>query len=324
MAFPATSFVALLDGMQSLGFDTETPRRQWGITPGAPEPELLLPREAWIDVVVPLLGERPTLAFEIGSAVPFGSFGIVDYLVGSSETVLSGLLSLETHFSGVASAIGMAVDANGTSVEIRFFNREGGIDWSLEFALGVVVGRFSDAQSKAFRPQRIWLRREPSSAFDSLVDCEIVFSSDRIGLDLDLPTAKTPMRLSDPRLHQTMKRVAQRLSLGASVSELDTAVRARLRELLPRGSVDATTIARLLGMSDRTFSRRLSEGGTSFRAVLDAFRAEESERHLIDGNLTLAQIADRLGYNDQSAWTRAFKRWRGDTPSGWLAKRKTR
>jgi len=44
---------------------------------------------------------------------------------------------------------------------------------------------------------------------------------------------------------------------------------------------------------------------------------ELAEQHLRDPRLSLAEVSALLGYTEQSAFSRAFKRWRGQTPLAW-------
>jgi AraC-like DNA-binding protein len=67
-------------------------------------------------------------------------------------------------------------------------------------------------------------------------------------------------------------------------------------------------------MSERTLQRRLEAEGASFRAILDETRKELAQRYFKQGNLALAHIAYLLGFNDQSSFFRAAKRWFGMTP----------
>jgi AraC-like DNA-binding protein len=129
------------------------------------------------------------------------------------------------------------------------------------------------------------------------------------------------MRRADPALQETLRQLASRLELGAAGDDLEMAMRARLRSLLPDGKADAATIARSLGLSERTLNRRLQETGKTYRDVLDAFREAEAERLLAAGKAELSDVAFRLGFSDQTAWNRAFKRWKGMSPTEWMQSR---
>jgi len=85
--------------------------------------------------------------------------------------------------------------------------------------------------------------------------------------------------------------------------------------VLPHGKARAGEIARQLGVSERTFARRLAQEGLSFSELLDSLRSDLAHRYLADRNLTISQIAWLLGYQEVAAFSHAFKRWTGSTPS---------
>ncbi len=83
---------------------------------------------------------------------------------------------------------------------------------------------------------------------------------------------------------------------------------------LARENVGIDVIAKKMGMSERTFRRRLREENTSFREILSEARKELCEIYFNENRLSLSQIAQSLGFQDQSAFTRAFKSWYGQSP----------
>jgi AraC-like DNA-binding protein len=87
-----------------------------------------------------------------------------------------------------------------------------------------------------------------------------------------------------------------------------------LPKLLPHGKATAAEVARRLGLSTRTLSRKLGEEGTSFAEILDQLRAVLAKRYLGDETLHVSGIAWLLGYREVSSLTHAFKRWTGMTP----------
>jgi len=85
--------------------------------------------------------------------------------------------------------------------------------------------------------------------------------------------------------------------------------------VLPHGKARAAEIARQLGVGERTFARRLAQEGLSFSELLDNLRSDLARRYLADRDLSISQIAWLLGYRDIAAFSHAFKRWTGNTPS---------
>jgi AraC-like DNA-binding protein len=67
-------------------------------------------------------------------------------------------------------------------------------------------------------------------------------------------------------------------------------------------------------MSPRTLVRRLGRRNTSYRKLLDAHRRARATELLSQVQLTVAEIADRLGYDEPTNFARACRRWFGVSP----------
>ena len=80
----------------------------------------------------------------------------------------------------------------------------------------------------------------------------------------------------------------------------------------PLASLDQ--VAGWLHLSSRTFKRRLRDEGANFRDLVEAELKSRALRWLGDERLGVSEVAYRLGYNDVSNFSRAFKRWTGLTP----------
>ena len=78
-----------------------------------------------------------------------------------------------------------------------------------------------------------------------------------------------------------------------------------------------TDIAQQLNVTDRTLRRRLTREGTSFQALKDEFRRDKAIDMLSKTKLTVAEIANELGFTEPNAFTRAFKQWTGSTPKSY-------
>ena len=74
-------------------------------------------------------------------------------------------------------------------------------------------------------------------------------------------------------------------------------------------------MAQRMHTSPRTLKRRLQEDGSSFRALLAEHRSALARQWLQEGNLSLTEIAARLGFSDLSTFSQAFKRWHGVAPA---------
>ncbi|MGE3630895.1 MAG: helix-turn-helix transcriptional regulator, partial [Sandaracinaceae bacterium] len=73
--------------------------------------------------------------------------------------------------------------------------------------------------------------------------------------------------------------------------------------------------AKKLAMAPRTVRRPLADEGTRFRALLEAARRRDALRLLETSGLAAHEVAAMLGYENGANFTRAFRRWTGQTPS---------
>jgi AraC-like DNA-binding protein len=74
-------------------------------------------------------------------------------------------------------------------------------------------------------------------------------------------------------------------------------------------------VARELGVSGRTLRRKLGEDGLSYQMILDECRMRIAALEFrTRRNLSLPELALRLGYSEHSNFTRAFSRWTGLPP----------
>jgi AraC-like DNA-binding protein len=321
---PSASARAILAGFAAIGLDAGALRRAVGI--GEAElsaPDGILPGEAFARLWQEAFRRAPReeLPTEAGLAIPFGAFGALDYLAGSSPTVEAAFHSLRSHFRQVAH-VHLEIERTPTGADVRLVNPEPfpGLEISDEMTLAIFVGRFRGDAAAAFRPSSVRLTRAPPRAptrHEALLGAPVTFGCSVSGMVIPLAAWTSPMRRADPALQATLRELAGRLGLGAASEDLELAIRARRRTLLPEGKVDAASIARTLGLSGRTLNRRLQEIGKTWRGVLDAFREAEAERLLSSGKAELSDVAFRLGFSDQTAWNRAFKRWKGMSPTEW-------
>ncbi|GAB0101660.1 hypothetical protein JMUB6875_06240 [Nocardia sp. JMUB6875] len=93
------------------------------------------------------------------------------------------------------------------------------------------------------------------------------------------------------------------------------AFRAALAAALADGDLTLDAVARRLLVSRRSLQRRLADHGTTWRYEVDLLRSERAETLLAEGRSTAA-VAARLGFTDDRALRKAFRRWRGTSPTG--------
>ena len=131
----------------------------------------------------------------------------------------------------------------------------------------------------------------------------------------------TPLRTADFASAQMAERECTQDLSRFKVTRHDDAVR-QVRGLLTLGESGypgPAMVATSLHRSLRTLARQLQTQGQSYRILLQDARRRDSRVLLLNHRLSIAQVADRLGYRSTAALSRAFQGWYGVSPSGFRA-----
>ena len=149
------------------------------------------------------------------------------------------------------------------------------------------------------------------------------FDSERTALAFPATCLSQPLRGADPKLRQLLEaRIAQLQSLGAG--DLVDQVRRVLRNLLLGGRGSMDQVSQVFAIHRRTLNRRLRERGLTFHELVEEGRYGIARQLLQETDLAMVEIAAVLDYADAAAFTRAFRRWSGTTPSAWRGDQRRR
>jgi AraC-like DNA-binding protein len=97
--------------------------------------------------------------------------------------------------------------------------------------------------------------------------------------------------------------------------------KAVLLERMSDGEPPEADMAKVLHMSRRTLQRKLAEVDLTYQKLVDETRRDLALRYIEDMGHSITEITFLLGFSGQSAFTRAFRRWTGKTPSDFRAAR---
>ncbi len=139
------------------------------------------------------------------------------------------------------------------------------------------------------------------------------FEQERNAVWVDRACLDTPLSGRSMPTHAMLKMLLVSRVDGAQA--LRAKVEGAMRALMPFADCRREQVARLTHLSQRTLQRRLAEAGTSFQEQRDRVRADIALKYLCQSKLQAAQIAEILGYSEPAAFTRAFHRQHGLTPS---------
>lgn len=190
----------------------------------------------------------------------------------------------------------------------------------MEFWLTSLVRICRQCTGRDVKPIRVRLshyRGRGHAALSRYLGCNVEFGAPRDEILFSRTARNLHIPHADPYLHRLLVRVCEE-ALARTPRAADTfvaRVENALAPLLPHGNARAAELAAQLGLSQRTFARRLAEEGVTFSALLNRLRLELAHRYLVKEGLPVSKVAWLLGYQEVGAFSHAFRRWTGGSPS---------
>ncbi|MFT7110487.1 MAG: AraC-like DNA-binding protein [Psychrobacter glaciei] len=170
------------------------------------------------------------------------------------------------------------------------------------------------------KPNKVWFefaQPNPHSAlqFQSMFNCPIRFNAPYSALFMDDKLLNLPMRQPDEQLLKTLENHAEILMADISDKQpLPIQAKNVITGLLLEGIPRKEIVAKRLGLTERTFQRKLQQYDCSYQQILDEVRLAQAKELLTQTELCAQEIAIRLGFSEPRSFHRSFKKWLDTTP----------
>jgi AraC-like DNA-binding protein len=147
--------------------------------------------------------------------------------------------------------------------------------------------------------------------------CPLLFSQPSSRITFDLSDTQRQFTAANREIAVNSDQILDAMIRDLDKSDLVTRVKRAIVDDLPSGTPSEEDIASRVHVSCRTLQRRLADENTSFRKLILEVRHELAEKYISDKDMPLAEISYMLGFADTSSFSRAFKRWTGDSPAAY-------
>lgn len=173
--------------------------------------------------------------------------------------------------------------------------------------------------SAHFSPLRVELARVPaeqgSQPLQDFFNAPVSFGCEEVSYVFCRSVMEEKLPTASPELAQLNDQVVIDYLAKMEADDIVSRVNSYLVEIFPSGEVSRGMVAEKMCMSERTLQTRLGVKGTTFQQLLDDTRYELACGYLDGAFISLYEIAYLLGFTDVSSFSRAFKRWSGESPS---------
>ncbi|TYC63915.1 AraC family transcriptional regulator [Marinobacter sp. BW6] len=325
MAQITSLYVYKVLSQASPGVETRDLIRELGLPWEGPiDPTQMVSSTEYYDFFAALVDRDPnglSLPLKIGASMRSDEYGAFGLAWKSAPTLRGSFTRAERygHVLGSAETYSLEETTQGF-----LFNLEKtgdgcpGMLLSNEASMSAVDTISKEVSSSSFKPMAIYFKHAPrgdTRVYASHFGCPVHFESGRDALLVNKESLEALNKLGDESIAQFFDRhLEQQLNSLKGNIDLQQQVRRAVANVLSEGVPKLSGIASELNMGARTLQRRLSEQGYSFQNVVDMAQKDLAQRLLRETDYSLAEVAFLTGFAEQSGFTRAFKRWAGQTP----------
>ncbi|WP_454255573.1 AraC family transcriptional regulator [Pseudomonas sp. Marseille-Q8238] len=256
----------------------------------------------------------PLIGVRLGCALQVGHLDMVGALLMSCETLGEALEALLDYYPIVGGGAELVLRQGDGQVSLHYqaHYQERQAE-RVEAILASMVQLTRWVTGNKVLPLALHIAHPPRASeaeYAALLDCPLHFASGTNALVFRLADLQVPLIQANAVVCRHLRELADSQLERLGEQSLSVRVQQLLRQQ-PRWGKER--IAEQLELSGRHLNRKLADEGTSFKLLREQVLHHMAEQLLRD-SARLGEVAERLGFSDESAFAKAFRRWSGMTP----------
>lgn len=261
---------------------------------------------------------------EVGRRLHICDYGAVGYAAMNRPTLIEALHTTVQFRNLIVRGLNTAISEDDQG--FHYMIQSAGEDttlWPLvEYELAAAL-RFAELTTCSRNPhpmtiKRVLLEHAPIASLNSytrVFGCTPTFNASRNALIIDTKSMRQATQNPNETIYRLLsEKLTLELSKHRACLPFAERVKAYLAAAMPEFYPSQEDAALHFCLSVSGLKTRLRKEGASFRTLYDEARFRVAEQVLRDESKSLKQISYDLGFSDQSAFNRAFKRWSGCSP----------
>ena len=322
--FLATMGQVFVRVVEMHGIDANALLREAGVDPAAlRDPAARIPSTVWDGVGAKAAALIPDPAFGLRAARCWhpSNLGALGHAWLASSTLRTGLERLQRYSRILGEKAQLKITDTQDGLRFAYDHRRRdpvlraiGTD----FALSLVLDMCRMNYGASLRPVEVRLARArpgDTEPYRHFYGCPIHFEANEDSFLLTLRVADEPLPTANRQLAGTLDSILTAQLAALDKNNIPARCKSNLLDELTSGELSEEEMAKQLHMSRRTLQRKLAESDTTYQKLVDDTRRDLALRYMEDSRKTITDVTFLLGFSGQSAFSRAFKRWTGMSPT---------
>lgn len=264
----------------------------------------------------------PDIGLHVGARMPPFRGQVLEYLFLSSTDFGEGVRRAIRYQELLTDALRIGLRIEGDVAVLHGFEHP--VRHYLECAMGIFLRFFHHVTDGEFRPLEIRLPHAEgadAAVYRQAWHCPVRLDAGEGAIRFEAALLARPSPAAEPQLLAVHEALASRRLADLARHELVLRVEGELGGLLERGEVSLEAVAARLGRNPRSLRADLTLAGARFNDLVARYRERLARRLLARTQEPIDQIVYLTGFSEPSAFTRAFKRWTGETPTAYRQRR---
>ena len=265
--------------------------------------------------------------FHLGQDIRTADYGVLGYLIESSCDLAAAIDTLLQYDSLVADIGTAQFSCEGDTASICWTPNQLCSEQVVLRNMTAWVAVVRRLLDPSLTPSRLLFVHNFSSQEQERLSewfgCQVISGATVNQIDFPHDYLQVQFSSDNPFMHQALTQLSQKqLADIQAVQSVSQRVLSILMSKHDLQGVNQERVAQALNLTPRTLQRKLKHEQCSFADLRDEERKRRYE--LLMNQHSLGTIAALLGFNEQSSFNRAFKRWYGCAPKDYRANNTTR
>jgi AraC-like DNA-binding protein len=266
----------------------------------------------------------PDLGLRLSKKQNLETLGPIAIMARASNTVRDALFCITRYIAHHSPAITLSLDDTSVPNFPRLMLNINVDDYpyrhqTTEMSIGLMANVHAMLTENRKKPEAVLFRHSrimEAKIYNRHFGCPVLFNQECNALVLTPEQFDFPIRTADSFQRDIIASYVIKKGSSSPVTFIEQ-TKFIISRLLPAQCCNIKTVAKELFMHQRTLQRRLKDEDHIFEEMVDEIRRHDAQNFLAEHGMPMAQIAGLLGYQEQSSFNRAAKRWFGVTPNAY-------